>query len=259
MSVYGFTSNHINNIASMNRGLPFSFSSSWHSGVKGMLLLYIGWACLVAPPPALSQDAVDIQDEISFEYLEKLIETARNNYPRGAAYQSRVDLAEKGVKKAKLSYFDIISFSYLISPFNRTPALNPNMLTGYQFGFFANVGSLLQKPTVIRQAKDELKIIEKEKEVYELSLEADVKRRYFEYIKVRALYRVVAQSVLDSQSMMEDIKYRFERGEVTFETYNQALLDKINRLQTKVSFAGDVLIAKSSLEELLGKKLEAVQ
>lgn len=259
MSVFGFTSNHINNSALMNIGLPFTFLSNWNSGLKGILLLCIGWASLVGPTPALGQDAVDIQDEVSYEYLEKLIAVARANYPRGAAYQSRVELAEKGIKKARLSYFDIVSFSYLLSPFNRTPALNPNMLTGYQFGFFANVGSLLQKPTVIRQARDELKIIEKEKEVYELSLEADVKRRYFEYIKVRALYRVVALSVLDSQSMVEDIKYRFERGEVTFETYNQALLDKINRLQTKVSYAGDVLIAKSSLEELLGKKLEAVQ
>jgi outer membrane protein TolC len=243
----------------MNRGLLFCFSRSSNSGLKGFLLLCIGWTCLVAPHPAPGQDAVDIQDEISYDFLEKLIAVARTNYPRSAAYENRVQLAEKGIKKARLSYFDIISFSYVLSPFNRTPALNPNLLTGYQFGFFANVGGLLQKPTIIRQARDELKIIEKEKEVYELSLEADVKRRYFEYVKVRALYRVVAQSVLDSQSMMEDIKYRFERGEITFETYNQALLDKTNRLQTKISFAGDVLIAKSSLEELLGKKLEEVQ
>ncbi|WP_373330630.1 TolC family protein [Salmonirosea aquatica] len=205
------------------------------------------------------QDAIAIEDEISYPFLEKLIATARSNYPRGEAYDSRIEVAEKGVKKARLSYFDIFSFSYLLSPFKGTSAINPTLLNGYQFGFFANVGSLLQKPTVIRQAKDELTIIEKEKEVYELSLVADVKRRYFEYVKAKAMYRVVSQSVLDAQSMIEDIKYRFEKGEVTYETYNQAMLDKTNRLQTKISFAGDLLIAKSSLEELLGKKLEEIQ
>ena len=93
----------------------------------------------------------------------------------------------------------------------------------------------------------------------QVSLEADVKRRYFEYVKARALYRVVAQSVLDAQGVAEDIKYRFERGEVTFETYNQTLLDKTNSLQNKISYAGDVLIAKSSLEEKKKKKLEEIQ
>lgn len=209
--------------------------------------------------PTLGQDAITLEDELSFELLDKLIATARTHYPRGRAYESRVEIAEKGVKKARLSYFDILSFSYLFSPSNQAAALNPNLLTGYQFGFFANVGSLLQKPTVIRQARDELKVIQREKEVYELTLEADVKRRYFEYVKAKALYRVVAQSVLDAQGVAEDVKYRFEKGEVTFETYNQALLDKTNRLQTKISYAGDVLIAKSSLEELLGKKLEEIQ
>ena len=234
-----------------NRHLPLR--SGRYALFLTLLLLLLGHL------PTLGQDAVNLEDEISYDFLEKLITTARTNYPRGQAFESRVDVAEKGVKKARLSYFDIFSFSYLLSPFNRTPALNPNMLNGYQFGFFANVGSLLQKPTVIRQARDELNVIEKEKEVYELSLEADVKRRYFEYVKTKALYRIVAQSVLDAQGMAEDIKYRFERGEVTFETYNQALLDRTNRLQTKISFAGDVLIAKSSLEELLGKKLEEIQ
>ena len=225
----------------------------------GVALLLTLLMLLTGHLRALGQDAITLEDELSYAVLDKLIATARTHYPRGQAYESRVDIAEKSVKKARLSYFDILSFSYLFSPSNQAAALNPNMLTGYQFGFFANVGSLIQKPTVIRQARDELKVIEKEKEVYELTLEADVKRRYFEYVKAKALYRVVAQSVLDAQGVAEDIKYRFEKGEVTFETYNQALLDKTNRLQTKISYAGDVLIAKSSLEELLGKKLEEIQ
>lgn len=243
----------------MNKSLPYPVPRQPTQLRERVALLLILLMLLTGYLPTLGQDAITIEDELSFELLDKLIATARTNYPRGQAYESRVDIAEKGVKKARLSYFDILSFSYLFSPSNQAAALNPNMLTGYQFGFFANVGSLLQKPTVIRQARDELKVIEKEKEAYELTLEADVKRRYFEYVKAKALYRVVAQSVLDAQGVAEDVKYRFEKGEVTFETYNQALLDKTNRLQTKISYAGDVLIAKSSLEELLGKKLEEIQ
>jgi outer membrane protein TolC len=209
--------------------------------------------------PARAQQEISIYDEISYPYLEKLIQTARENYPRTMAYNARIDAAEKNIKKTRLSYFDIFSFSYLLSPFNGVAAVNPNLLNGYQFGFFANIGSLIQKPAQIKQARDELDVIEHEKDVYLLSLEADVKRRYFEYVKAKAIYRVVSKSVLDSQALIDDMRYKFEKGEIAFENYNQALLDLANRQQTKINFAGDVLIAKSTLEELLGKKLEEIQ
>ncbi len=209
--------------------------------------------------PVQAQQEISIYDEISYPYLEKLIQTARKNYPRIRAYNSRIDAAEKNIKKTRLSYFDIFSFSYLLSPFNGVAAVSPNLLNGYQFGFFANIGSLIQKPTQIKQARDELDVIEHEKDMYLLNLEADVKRRYFEYVKTKAIFRVVSKSVLDSQALIDDMRYKFEKGEIAFESYNQALLDLANRQQTKINFAGDVLIAKSSLEELVGKKLEDIQ
>lgn len=209
--------------------------------------------------PARAQQEISIYDEISYPYLEKLIQIARENYPRTKAYDARIDAAEKNIKKTRLSYFDIFSFSYLLSPFNGIAAVNPNLLNGYQFGFFANIGSLIQKPAQIRQARDELEVIAHEKDIYLLNLEADVKKRYFEYVKAKAIYRVVSKSVLDAQALIDDMRYKFEKGEIAFDSYNQALLDLANRQQIKINFAGDVLIAKSSLEELLGKKLEEIQ
>lgn len=204
-------SNPINQSDPNDMRIPVPGFFSRGQAVKRYLLLFMLLFLSTGLLPVLGQNEISIEDDLSYPFLEKLIATARSNYPRGQAYESRVELAEKGIKKARLSYFDIFSFSYLFSPFNRTPALNPNMLTGYQFGFFANVGSLLQKPTQIRQARDELEIIEKEKEVYELGLDADVKRRYFTYVKAKTLYRVLTQSVLDADAMVEDIKYRFEK------------------------------------------------
>ncbi len=126
-------------------------------------------------------------------------------------------------------------------------------------GFFVNIGSILQKPTQVRRANDELRVVGLEKEAYLLTLEAEVKQRYFEYAKAKAMYRIIAKSLLDAQSLVEDAKYRFERGEIAFDTYTRALSDKSIQLQSKVSMAGDVLIAKSKLEALTGKKLEDIR
>lgn len=214
---------------------------------------------LMAHLPVWGQDDIDIQEEISYPFLERLVATARANYPTKKVYDTRVEIAEKSVKQARLSYFDIFSFSYLLSPFGGSQAINPNQLSGYQLGFFVNIGSILQKPTQVRKANDELRVAGFEKDAYLLNLEAEVKQRYFEYAKTKAMYRVVAKSMLDAQSLVEDAKYRFERGEITFDTYNRALLDKSIQQQSKIGMAGDVLIAKSKLEALVGKKLEDIR
>lgn len=194
--------------------------------------------------------------EISQEYLNKLVEIAKKNYPQGKVYDTRIDIGNMGVKKAKLSYFDIVSLSYLYNPNQTTSGINPNFLQGYQFGFFVNIGSLLQKPTVVKQAKAEVKVSEFEKQTFELNLEADVKKRYYTYIQHLTILRIKSEALLDIESALKDTRYKFEKGEVTIQNYNTALLMYSTQQQTKITSEADLYIAKSSLEELLGQKLE---
>ncbi len=210
--------------------------------------VFLALFLLGALPPVLGQDEVELQDEISYPLLERLLATARSSYPTKKVYDTRIGIAEKSIKQARLSYFDIFSFSYLLTPPGAVQAINPNQLSGYQLGFFVNIGSILQKPTQVRKANDELRVAELEKDAYLLLLESEVKQRYFEYAKAKALYRVNAKTLLDAQSLVEDTKYRFERGEIAFEVYNRVLIEKSVRLQNKISMAGDVLVAKSQLE-----------
>lgn len=197
-----------------------------------------------------------LAQEISYEYLDKLVSLAKKNYPQGKMHESRIEIGNLGVKKAKLSYFDIISLSYLYNPNQTTSGINPNFLQGYQFGFFVNIGSLLQKPTVVKQARTEVKVSEYEKEAFELGLEADVKKRYFTYVQHLAILRIKSEAMLDIESALKDTRYKFEKGETTIQNYNTALLMYSTQLQTKITSEADVYIAKSSLEELLGQKLE---
>lgn len=197
--------------------------------------------------------------DISYTYLEKLIQVCKANYPKMKMYDDRLTIAEYGVKRAKKSYFDIFSFSYLYSPTNNTATLSSQMFGGYQFGFFANIGSFLQKPIQVKQAKGEYLVAEHDKQAFELNMEAEVKKRYFTYVQKVAVLRIRSGAVLDVESLLTNVKHKFETGEETLENYNKVLLMQSDHHQNIINAESDVLIAKSSLEELLGKKLEDIQ
>ncbi|WP_229216429.1 TolC family protein [Dyadobacter sp. 3J3] len=207
-----------------------------------------------------SQAQESLSKDISYEYLDKLIAICKSNYPKNKIFDTRISMAESGVKKARMSYFDIFSAGYLYSPnSSKGTAGAASFLGGYQLGFFANVGSLLQKPSVIKQAKGELATAEFEKLANDLTIEAEVKKRYFTYIQKIAILRLRNSALLDVESMLTSVKHRFEKGEETLEKYNEALLVLSNQSLNIIIAEGEVLIAKSSLEELLGQKLEKIQ
>ena len=206
-----------------------------------------------------TQAQESMSKDISYAYLDKLIATCKANYPKIKTYEARIRFAENGVKKAKLSYFDILSFSYLYSPNNNNRAVSPSLLSGYQFGFFANVGAILKVPNQVKQAKNEFEAAEFDKQAFDLNMEAEVKQRYFTYIQKMAVLRVRSSSILDINDAVTNAKHRFEKGEETLENYNQALIVQSDYNQSIINAEGELLVAKSSLEELVGQKLEDIK
>ncbi|WP_229216146.1 TolC family protein [Dyadobacter frigoris] len=201
-----------------------------------------------------------LSKDISYEYLDKLIAICKSNYPKNKIFDTRISMAEYGIKKAKLSYFDIFSAGYLYSPnSSKGTAGAASFLGGYQLGFFANVGSLLQKPSVIKQAKGELATAEFEKLTNDLNVEAEVKKRYFTYVQKKSVLRLRNSALLDIESMLVNVKHRFEKGEETLKNYNEVLIMLSSQSQNIIIAESEVLIAKSSLEELLGQKLEDIK
>src|SRR6476469_3706787 len=121
---------------------------------KSNILLFILFLCFCHTSPA--QTSVSQQEtmlyNVSDAYLQKLIDTAKENYPRMQVYNKRIENAETEVKRAKAGWFDALSFSYLYSPNNATTIVNPNLLNGYQVGMLVNMGSVLQRPSAIKKA-----------------------------------------------------------------------------------------------------------
>lgn len=197
--------------------------------------------------------------DFSSVYLEKLIATAKENYPRINSFKGQVNLAKNNISREKLSWFDAFSFSYVYNPNNTFDRVDPRLFKGYQAAVSLNLTAILQKPHNVKQAKEELKIAQYAQEEYNLSIESEVKRRYFAYLQQLNNLRLQTKMVSDMQGVSRDIKTRYERSEITFEQYNQAQIAYSGAIQTKISAEAGFFSSKASLEELLTKKLEEVQ
>jgi outer membrane protein TolC len=195
--------------------------------------------------------------EINTVYLQKLIDTAKVYYPKYKTYDHRIKIADDNIKKTKVSWFDVLTFSLSYSPTNATSSATPT-LNGYQAGLFFNVGNLLVKPHNITQAKEELAIAELNKKEYILSIEAEVKTRYYKYIQELTILKLQKQKLLDRDILVTQSKHRFERGEETLENYTKAMSSYSDQKQVIFEVEGALLIAKSNLEEIVGKKLEEI-
>lgn len=200
-----------------------------------------------------------IMTEVSYVYLEKLVATALENYPRTRNAVSRINIAESNVNKAKLNWLTPVSLSYVHSPENNLNVTNPTFFSGYQVGVFFNIGNILQTPSNIKIAKEELKIAKNEIAEYNVTLSTEVKRRYFSYLQAVKTVQITSKSALDAETNLVLMKYKFEKGELELNNYNNALDRVGSNNQAKVAAEANLLITKASLEELLGVKLEAIK
>lgn len=197
--------------------------------------------------------------DISYVFLEKLIATAKENYPRMNSFEGRINAAKTTVGQEQLSWLDAFSFSYIYNPNNTLDLVNPSFFNGYQVAFNFNLSALLQKPGNVKLAKQSVKLAQYDLDEYHLTLETEVKRRYFTYVQALSNLRLQTKQSSDALNVSKDIKTRYEKSEISFEQYTISQMSYSGALQAKIAAESNFLIAKASLEELLTKKIEEIQ
>lgn len=229
----------------------------FHSIRKGLPVRTICFFLLATGSLAASAQESMIP-ELSYPFLEKLIFTARENYPRMKANQHRIRFAELNLKKTQLSWFDFFSLSAFYSPSTSVTLTNAT-LTGVQVGLFINFSAIIQKPTMVKQSREEVAIAKYTYDEFGLSVENMVKERYFRYMQNLTVLKLRSQAAIDAEALYKQMKFKFEKGEETFENYSKAMIQYIDTKQKIVETEGLLLISKSNLEEMIGKKLEEVK
>jgi outer membrane protein TolC len=204
-----------------------------------------------------------IMDAVSYPYLEKLIATAKENYPLVKIKQEQVTIADNSYKQAQKTWWDAFSFSYIYSP-QTSYALAAgggftSFFTGYQLSVSYNLGNLLGKRYTIHNAKESLVVAQLEQDSYSLNIELEVKKRYFTYLQQIALLKLRTKASHDAESIFNQARHQFENANETIDNYTKASLSYSESNQMRIDAETAFLIAKSTLEEILGKKLEDIK
>jgi outer membrane protein TolC len=199
--------------------------------------------------------------DLSSNYVEKLVNIAKENYPKLKSYQNHINIAKNTISKTNVSIFDAITVSYVYQPGQATiDPVNPttSYFKGLQAGVFLNLGTLLAKPYAVRQAKQELLIAQNDQAEYLINIATEVKKRYYTYLLRVAELKLKIKAAQDAEASLNDIRYKFEKGEETFDNYNKIQSDLTNHKLSKLQAEANLFIAKTDLEELLGVPLETV-
>ena len=202
-----------------------------------------------------------IVSQINYNQLEIYIQSAKDNYPRRQIMALNTEVAAADVPAAKVSLLDIFNASYIYRP-NGAIAINagnPFLVNGFQFGVNMSLGSFLQKPFQIKQAKSEHKIAQLEQQEYDAILANEVKNRYYEYILQLNELKLKTQSAQDNKTVSDDMRYKFEKGEISLQAYNSSRIGASGADSSRIQSEIEFLKAKDALEDIIGKKLEQVK
>lgn len=202
-----------------------------------------------------------IVSQINYNQLEIYIQSAKDNYPRRQIMALNTEVAAAGVPAAKVLLLDIFNASYIYRP-NGAIAINagnPFLINGFQFGVNMSLGSFLQKPFQIKQAKSGHKIAQLEQQEYDVILANEVKNRYYEYILQLNELKLKTQSAQDNKTVSDDMRYKFEKGEITLQAYNSSRISASGADSSRIQAEIEFLKAKDALEDIIGKKLEQVK
>jgi len=219
-------------------------------------------AVIIAAQTRVQAQQSSIVPDISVMYLDKLIQIAKTNYPAVRANEAKIVSARAAIGKAGVSYLDAFTVSYIYQPQTST-VINgqtvSSQFNGFQAGVFFNLGTFLEKPFAVRQAKQDLEVAQDTRDEYMLTLTNNVKKRYYTYVQFVAFLKLQTQAATEAENVANDVKHRFQKGEETYANYSKAQFDVTTAYSAKIQAETNALIAKADLEELLGEKLEDIK
>jgi len=197
--------------------------------------------------------------EVNYSYLDKLIDSARKYYPQVKIAKKKVEIANIAIKKSQLEWFNFFSVTLNYSPNGGSISLNQPTLAGFQVGLFVNIAALLQKPFIIKSTKVEYEIAKLGQMDYDLLMVAELKTRYLKYVQSGMHLKIQNRIALEAESLIKETRYKFEKGEANFETFTKAVIYESDNRKGVIDAEANYLLAKSSLETIVGKKLSEIK
>lgn len=203
----------------------------------------------------------DIASQINTPLLQKYVDLAKAYYPKRKMFQSSELSAKAKIGAAAAGYFESLNPSYFYRPDRQAviDTANPYSVNGFQLGIYLNIGVLVRTPSLVKQAREEYNAATYQTKEYDILLESEVKQRYYDYLQLLNDLKNKGQALIDSRAASDGLRFKFEKGEVSLDTYSKAKALTYGSQSEKLVTELNWLKAKDALEALIGQKLENVK
>ena len=207
-------------------------------------------------------DAVVIPMETKArDFSEYLVQLAWLNQPESAIVQDEVKNAMDEAKNTRKEWMRDVQASFNINEGNLQGAgENGNVFfPRYNFGVGMNLYNITSQKTKNNVGKRDVKIAEHRVNQRKLEIRAETLQRFALYKLSRELFKTRTLAEQEANANYLVIQQLYKSDEKTFEEYTTASAAYFAAQEARLKANTDVMLAKISLEEMIGIKWEQVQ
>lgn len=211
-------------------------------------------------------------EERAATYKDLLVQLAWLNAPRKQMIGQQKIAAEEDVKLAKKSWTELLRANVGIIPgggdfvplidssdVNNPVTLGGTFQPGLSYGVTLDLGFLFTTGHEVKKAKALAKVFEWELNEQKLEIRAETEKRYAEYLLTFEVLKARQKAEIDAEAVYQYFSELFKNGDGDFEDFNRASESYHNAVEATLNAETDVQIARISLEEMIGVRLEVAE
>lgn len=195
------------------------------------------------------------------DFSEYLVQLAWLNQPESAIAQFEVKNAQDDAKNTRKEWMRDVQASFNINEANLQGADESGNVyfPRYNFGVGLNLYNLTSQKSKNNIGKRDVQIAEHQVNQRKLEIRAETLQRFALYKLAKALYKTRTLAEQEANANYLVIQQLYKTDEKTFEEYTTASAAYYTAQEARLKAETDVMLAKISLEEMIGIKWEQVQ
>jgi len=189
-----------------------------------------------------------------------LVELAWKNHPTASIYNSKLKIADLGIKQAKLGYLDAVlpflSYSNAGTPFNGSVTDGFSGGGGFAFGVSFRLAPLYTTEHNVAIAEENQKIASLERIDGKLEVQAKVLILYQQYLSAQTVVEQRLKMEAEAEENQKLVLALFKKDAAEYEDVNAASSTYYKATEDRARAETEVILAKIALEEWIGVSLE---
>lgn len=226
----------------------------------------LAFFALLAATSALAQQTnyetvVQPMETKARDFSEYLVQLAWQNNPASLIVLDEVKNAQDEARNARKEWMRDVQATFNLNEANlrATDSSGSVFFPRYNFGLNLNLYNILSQKGKSRIGRREVEIAEQKVNEKKLEIRAETLSRYAVFRLNKALLKTRTLVEQETYNNFILIQQLYKTDEKTFEDYSAASSAYYEAQEARLRAETDVLLAKLSLEEIIGLKWEQVQ